>query len=127
MSEFHDFIRIVYDDDYGDPSATLMVANGDVCPTCGSHFDRSVAALSRRDNKTEICSRCGTIEGITDAALAKRNEKKEDEYWETYANHQYDEVDFGDEDEEKEDEYWETYANHQYDEVDFGDEDEEKE
>lgn len=36
------------------------------CPLCGSSIFEHMAALSRRDNKTEICSRCGSKEAVQD-------------------------------------------------------------
>lgn len=36
------------------------------CPRCGSFFRASMAALSRKDNKTLICSACGTAEAFED-------------------------------------------------------------
>ena len=36
------------------------------CPRCGNMFEKNMASLCRRDNKTLICSECGTAEGFED-------------------------------------------------------------
>ena len=36
------------------------------CPRCGDEFIKGFAALSRRDNFTEICPACGTREAFED-------------------------------------------------------------
>ena len=38
------------------------------CPLCGSSIKEGLAAISRRDNKTEICNDCGVVEGLKDYA-----------------------------------------------------------
>jgi len=36
------------------------------CPRCGASYEEDEAALSRRDNKTDICPDCGTVEALED-------------------------------------------------------------
>lgn len=44
------------------------------CPICKNKI-MGVAALSRKDNKTEICSRCGRIEAIEEFIKLIKKEK----------------------------------------------------
>ena len=34
-----------------------------ICPRCKNYFE-GFAAISRKDNKTEICDKCGTEEAL---------------------------------------------------------------
>lgn len=45
-----------------------------VCPRCGR--ERSLEALSRRDNKTMICSPCGRAERFIDIGISVSEEDK---------------------------------------------------
>ena len=49
------------------------------CHRCGEGYAPGFAALSRRDNKTEICPPCGTSEALEDYAGVKYHGKV---YWE---------------------------------------------
>ena len=49
------------------------------CPRCSESYTPPFAALSRRDNKTEICPACGTSEALEDYAGVRYDGKV---YWE---------------------------------------------